>query len=353
MQRLLLSLIMFICFTNTVLSQDLSSQQILSDCTGMYCYSVERLGANGNIFVYHEDVIDSTTSKRAIYEIDTITNAITEYNIDSFNPTHGHAFDFAVLNGYKVIFAEYWTDYRLTLVDLQTNSAIELSHDMSGLFVCGGITGGPFNRLRNIFLVDESHVLLCSRDGRAAYFNIARLENNSLMLEQHFRFGAYGEVAAYPASWRTVLSGLNGNAYVVSSTIYTQRSSGVEPLNYYEFAVEHYSPNSQTWSEQIVDLSVTRPELITDVNHRHIELIAVDELGNLYFLEDIRNRDYSHAASSLIKFTPNSQRVWELTEEDLGGIFESVIISDSNHATVFFEANSFLPLDLSTISESS
>lgn len=349
MKRFLIVLITMICLSNIAVSQNSATRQSLSDCEAS-CFRHERLGANGNIFVYQ--VIYQDVSVH-IYEIDASSGNITDYNIgDYFNPS-GELLDLAVLDNYKVITAESLvTGFRLILLDLQANSAIELSHNIEGILrPCGRITGARYYSPRNIFRYDNNHVLLCTGESNGkAYINLVRIENNNLVFEERFPFGSYGEVPTYPASWHSVLSGLDGRFYVVpranSSLLDFLPFEDVESLGGDTFAVMAYEPLSQAWSGTVVDLPLSRPELITDRNFRYLEFIAVDELGNMYFHEEI-----GFVASSFIKVRLDGQRAWELTEADLGGFFDSVVISDSNHATIFFRDNSFLPLDLTEIAE--
>jgi hypothetical protein len=331
-------LFVMICLTMNVLSQASPSHQTIPNCDST-CPSAKRLGEDNHIFIYRQ--FPSPT----VYEVNPDTNTITETSIASYFTGLSSWGDFAALGDNRILFAEdLISSVGFKLVDMQAQQVFTPSLNLSGtLSPCGRISGIGYTAPGYIFRYDANRVLLCTRDtnNRDAYFNLVRVENNNLVFEQRFRVGRYGEAAAHPTSWFTLLSGLDGMVYVVEGDF-------TIPIDHNVFTVRSYNPSTQVWSSKIVDIPISRPELITGYRFREVELVGVDPLGNMYFLEHIRGSSTEIIASRLIKFDTNSQKLWELTEADFGGNVNKIILRGVDQITPIFVDNSFVNMDLSS-----
>lgn len=341
-------LIIFLFLVISVTAQSTPSQ-LLPTCVE-HCINIERLGRDGHIFTYRQN------PEAIIYNINTATSEVVEFQIDSYFARLQAKIDFAVIDNNRIIFVgDQLTNIELHLIDLQLQQSVILTHNIpSTLAPCGSIPGFGVFSTRYVFRYDDNHVLLCTIDtDRLAYANIVRIENDNLVYEERFQIGGYGDVVAYPPSWFSVLQGLNGQFYVVptsnNSILNNVSPSSIGSIDSDTFAIMAYEPIGGIWSATIVDIPPSRPALVANSRVREVELIGVDQIGNNYFVERIRDNSYTIIASSVMKFTPAGQKLWEMTESDFGNVvFDTVIIIGDNHISIFFSDNSIYTVNNST-----
>lgn len=336
MKRTLIALLLLLCSGMTISAQSSLTYVDLPDCEDR-CFNAMR-AVSDSLYIWRENVI---------YEASMLTGDIlstSEYENLQF-------FDFAQLTRDRIILSTGTpTDIIPYVLDLETLQTTLLEHNIPDVLApCNGVNGITFTP--HLFRYDDERVLLCTWGERgSAYINIARLEDNRLVFEQRFNIGRYGNVIGYPTSWYSVVPGLNGQIYIVSAPngiIRDYVSDELERLEYGTFGVVAFDADTQESVATIIDLPPSRPTLVEDNRLRELNMIGADEAGNIYFLEWIREENYSIVASSISKFTPDGQKLWELTGEDFDNqVFRNVVVLSENQLAISFEDNRIAIVDV-------
>lgn len=311
---------------------------------GRDCYLNARAGADGRLYIHNRDV---NASIEIMYVIEPEGEQPLVYDLKQIYRFRSTARDFLPISPEAVIFFDYQVRdvTPLTLVDLNSQQTTPLFLGVEGHFLTPCDPSWMYRDTHMLYRVGADQILLCSNYERSSFVHRAHLSADALVVDETVQVGDAIPMPSSTPPWFQMTGGADGKFYLFrpSNDEVIQRNLLAAPpaLNAWEARILRYNPNAtgQRWdylvtgpySQRVSQLQIAPDRSVAD---RHI--IGVDESGNIYvsYLIVYGEAEEEHSASDLVKYDPEGNELWHISEQDFGG--------DQFFAPVMIDANTFI-----------
>jgi hypothetical protein len=297
---------------------------------GAGCMTKLNVDGEGNLYFYVNRSQPEQEAK--LYVIRRGTNQAEEHDLRRIYDRHLGFAHFAPLTPQQVVVLdEALPDPPLTLLDLESDTFTPLRVDVPGI-IRGCNTLSSLTGDDSIFRVGLDRVLFCSRDQSISYIHLAHVVGDQLLIDQTLEMmgGGFAE-SRYRTPWLYLTSSLDGKVYLVpmpgTSLVDQFASQYADDYDGTDYIVLGYDLGSSTWSSLLIQNRLERWREGEDTSSI-APFVGVDENGNLYFWHNsLVDGSVSH--TDFIKYDPQGQPLWHLTEQDFGGrIFRPFLVGE-------------------------
>jgi len=334
------SSILVVCLLLLVISAPIKAQSPTNDwqiphitCNFENCVRQNRVDEAGNLYVYVERF--EPVRQEVVYVIERNSSQVTEYDLAGIHSTRGVLRDFVPFANGKLLIVEYQVPNPITLVDLHTRQATSLDVDFVPWPCHDSIA-----RIKDVRIqrVGQDGVLFCSsgRDGRTLV--LTRLQNDTFSVEDTLAMGFSHRIeSGIVPLWRTLADGLDGKIYIVpfpGAPILSQVTLEYEGYDWSDYVVLRYDPATQQWDSVFIETSAERWNVGVSGADAASFYVGVDRAGNMYFSNSVVGG--TTETTDFIKYNPQGEKVWHLTEADFGQRSFKPFVVDENQFILDF-----------------
>lgn len=316
------------------------------ECGGDWCDKRYAVDAQKNLYV--TVFRQQPAPQMALYVFHFGTDQVDVYDLEPVYPrSFGSLYPVPIGDNQVIMLhtqLNYGTDYPLTLFNLQTQTVTELYKGLK--FASCDYFAPLLGFTSGLYSVGGDKVVFCSGLGDL-YIRLAHLEGEYLVIEASLKIEGqvYGE-GVPPPPWRFMTGGMNGKIYIAPGSqdpiLQQVAPQYSETYDLTDYLLLRYDPSTQLWDTIYIEASFERWNSMNI--HSFSPLVGVDPNGNLYFLNtEVSNTEATNHplfTTDFVKYNPQGEKVWHLTEADFGGrTFHPILVGDDEFIFVFSEGD--------------